>query len=118
MAPQRDSICGHGQDGCGGSPVFSNVLEGWWALALELTQLFRVQWNDPELPGMDYRSSARLTGGLTGHRFAVERQTGGIPTAFDARSGSGAGPVVVLLAEFDALPGLDDEAVPSGTWVE
>jgi aminobenzoyl-glutamate utilization protein B len=95
------------------SLVSSVVLEEWRALEPEIERLFQVQWEDPELPAMEYRSSARLADWLARHGFDVERQAGGLPTAFVARCGSGSGPVLALLAEFDALPGLDNDAVLS-----
>ena len=93
--------------------VSSAALEEWQALEPETVRLFRAQWEDPELPAMEYRSSTRLADWLARHGFAVERQAGGLPTAFVARYGSGNGPVLALLAEFDALPALDNDAVPS-----
>ena len=79
--------------------------EAWNAIAPEIEQLFAQQWADPELPCMEYRSSARLAGWLESHGFAVERQAGGIPTAFVARHATGTGPVIGILCEYDALPG-------------
>jgi aminobenzoyl-glutamate utilization protein B len=93
--------------------ISSAVLEEWKALEPEIVRLFRAQWEDPELPAMEYRSAARLADWLTGHGFAVEKQAGGLPTAFVARCGSGSGPTLALLAEFDALPGLDNDTRPS-----
>ena len=43
--------------------------------------------------------------------FKVERGVAGIPTAFTATAGSGK-PVIGILGEYDALPGLSQEAVP------
>jgi aminobenzoyl-glutamate utilization protein B len=88
----------------------SAVLAEWRELRPEIERLFGAQWRDPELPAMEYRSCARLADWLEGHGFAVERASGGLPTAFTARWCSGAGPVLALLAEFDALPGLDNDA--------
>lgn len=93
--------------------VSSAALEAWQALEPGIVRLFQAQWEDPELPAMEHRSAARLADWLASHGFAVERQAGGIPTAFVARRGNGSGPVVAILAEYDALPGLDNEAVPS-----
>jgi aminobenzoyl-glutamate utilization protein B len=93
--------------------VSSAVLEEWEVLEPEIVQLFRAQWEDPELPAMEFRSAARLADWLAGHGFAVEKQVGGLPTAFVARCGNGSGPILALLAEFDALPGLDNDALPS-----
>ena len=93
-----------------GSSVVSTTLQEWQALEAEIGRLFQEQWKDPELPGMEYRSAARLADWLAGHDFEIERQVGGIPTAFIARSGAGSGPVIAFLAEYDALPGLDNDA--------
>jgi len=78
----------------------------WNAIKPEIERLFSQQWADPELPCMEYRSSARLAEWLETHGFAVERQAGGVPTAFVARRAVGTGPVIGFLCEYDALPGL------------
>ena len=58
------------------------------------------------------REGAQLmTEWLSGHGFMVQTNAGGLPTAFLAEYGSG-GPSIGLLAEYDALPGLANEAVP------
>ena len=44
--------------------------------------------------------------------FAVERGVAGIPTAFVATYGSGK-PVISVLGEFDALPGISQKTVPT-----
>jgi aminobenzoyl-glutamate utilization protein B len=93
--------------------ISSATLLEWKKLKDDITRLFQEQWEEPELPAMEYRSATRLADWLAGHGFAVERQAGGLPTAFVARCGSGSGPVLALLAEFDALPGLDNDALPS-----
>ena len=48
--------------------------------------------------------------------FRIEQGVAGIPTAFIAERGSGR-PVVALLAEFDALPGLSQQAVADVNWM-
>src|SRR5688500_19947829 len=87
------------------------VADEWRTLRPEIENFFAQQWADPELPGMEYRSSARLADWLEAHDFDVTRKAGGIPTAFVARRGNAEGPVIVILAEYDALPGLGNEAV-------
>ena len=89
----------------------SAVASEWRKLRPEIEKLFAQQWIDPELPGMEYRSSARLADWLEALGFDVTRKAGGIPTAFVARSGHAGGPVIAILAEYDALPGLSNEAV-------
>ena len=64
-----------------------------------------------ELGYLEEKSSARLSEYLEGQGFAVERGVAGIPTAFVATVGRGE-PVIGILAEFDALPGLSQAAVP------
>ena len=64
-----------------------------------------------ELGYLENRSSARLAAFLQDHGFAVEAGVAGLPTAFVASRGSGS-PVLGLLAEFDALPGLSQAPVP------
>lgn len=63
-----------------------------------------------ELGYMEYESSELLASHLESHGFSVERGVAGIPTAFVATFGSGA-PVIGLLAEYDALPGMSQDTV-------
>jgi aminobenzoyl-glutamate utilization protein B len=74
--------------------------------------LFGELWAQPEMPAMEYISMATLAGLLEENGFAVERGAGGVPTAFVARKGNGKGPRIGILAEYDALPSLDNAAVP------
>ena len=64
-----------------------------------------------ELGYLETRSSARLASHVEEAGFRVQRGVAGIPTAFVAESGGG-GPVIGVLAEFDALPGLSQAPVP------
>lgn len=66
-------------------------------------------WDNPELGLKETRSSAALIQILEREGFQVTRGVGGEPTAFVATAGSGK-PVVALLAEYDALPGLSQAA--------
>ena len=62
-------------------------------------------------PGyQEYRSSALLAGFLEENGFAVEKGVAGIPTAFVATYGSGH-PIIGVMAEYDALPGLSQDTV-------
>ncbi|MCA0432428.1 MAG: peptidase dimerization domain-containing protein [Proteobacteria bacterium] len=82
-------------------------------LKAAIEALFEAQWRDPEVPAMEYRSSARLQQFLKDHGFEVTAGIGGVPTAFEARLRLRSGPVVAILAEYDALPGLAAEAEAS-----
>ena len=68
-------------------------------------------WDYAEVGYREQRSSALLQERLRQEGFAVEAGVAGIPTAFVASAGSGS-PVIGVLAEFDALPGAAQEAVP------
>ena len=78
----------------------------------ELTDLSDKIWRFAETSLTESRSAAALADYLAERGFTVERGVAGIPTAFVARYGSGA-PVIGILAEFDALPGISNEAAPT-----
>lgn len=61
---------------------------------------------DPEPAFAEHRAAARLCAELADGGFEVERGVAGMDTAFVARAGTGAGPRVALLLEYDALPDL------------
>ena len=84
----------------------------WRRIRPEVEAHVRRLWDAPELPLMEVRAAAALTEWLAGHGFEVERGAVGVPTAFTASYGQGGGPVVALLAEYDALPGQGNLAVP------
>ncbi len=68
-------------------------------------------WDLAELGYLEEESSALLQYELESAGFTVERGVAGMPTAFVASWGSGR-PVIGILAEFDALPGISQSAVP------
>jgi aminobenzoyl-glutamate utilization protein B len=68
-------------------------------------------WNYAEVGYKEVKSSALLQKTLKDNGFAVEAGVAEIPTAFVATYGSGK-PVIGILAEFDALPGLSQQATP------
>ena len=74
-------------------------------------------WNYAELGYKETRSSALLQQTLKENGFDVKSSVAGIPTAFVATYGSGK-PVIGILAEYDALPGLAQEAVPERKVIE
>ncbi|MGE5340387.1 MAG: amidohydrolase [Candidatus Omnitrophota bacterium] len=57
----------------------------------------------------EYKSSKCLADLLEQNGFKIEPNAGGLPTAFVATYGSGQ-PVIGILGEFDALPGLSQKA--------
>jgi aminobenzoyl-glutamate utilization protein B len=68
-------------------------------------------WNYSEVGYKEEKSSALLKDLLIKEGFTVESGVAGIPTAFVASFGSGS-PVIGILAEYDALPGLSQQAIP------
>ena len=68
-------------------------------------------WDYAEVGYKEVRSSALLQKTLADNGFTVKAGVADIPTAFVASYGSGS-PVIGILAEFDALPGLSQQAVP------
>lgn len=68
-------------------------------------------WEFAEVGYQEVKSSDLLQQTLTQSGFKVEKSVAGIPTAFVATYGSGK-PVIAILAEFDALPGVSQDAVP------
>lgn len=69
-------------------------------------------WGFAELGYAEEKSSAVLQGYLDSQGFKIESGVAGIPTAFVATAGKGE-PVIGILAEFDALPGISQRAVPT-----
>ena len=67
-------------------------------------------WDWAEVGYQETKSSALLQQELTSAGFKVEAGVAGIPTAFVASAGSGK-PLIGILAEFDALPGINQDAV-------
>ena len=68
-------------------------------------------WEWAEVGLKEYQTSKLLADILEAHGFAVERGVAGMPTAFVATYGSGK-PVIGMMAELDALPGLSQKVVP------
>ena len=66
-------------------------------------------WGMPELCYAEHRSCAEHTAMLEAEGFRVTRNLAGIPTAVMGEAGEG-GPVIAILGEYDALPGLSQEA--------
>ncbi|GAB3972535.1 M20 family metallopeptidase [Spirosoma terrae] len=71
-------------------------------------------WDFAELGYLEEKSSALLEEQLKKEGFEVQTGVAGIPTAFVATYGSGK-PVIGILGEYDALPGLATEAKPEFT---
>lgn len=78
--------------------------EKYEAIALKI-------WDWAEMGYQEVQSSALLQETLSEAGFRIEKGVAGIPTAFVAEYGSGT-PIIGILGEYDALPGLSQKAVP------
>ena len=77
----------------------------------ELIKISDTLWSYAETAMLEYKSSRFLISELEKAGFKVERNVAGMPTAFIATYGKGK-PIIGILAEYDALPGLSQKAVP------
>ena len=68
-------------------------------------------WELAEVGLLEYKTSKLLSDVIERHGFSVERGVAGMPTAFVATWGKGH-PVIGVLGELDALPGLSQKPVP------
>jgi aminobenzoyl-glutamate utilization protein B len=75
----------------------------------DFTALSDRVWGMPETCYTERRSVAEHAAELRRQGFAVTENVAGIPTAVIGEAGSG-GPVIAILGEYDALPGLSQEA--------
>ncbi len=66
-------------------------------------------WGTPELAYGEARSVAEHVAMLEQEGFRITREVAGIPTAVMGEAGED-GPVIAILGEYDALPGLSQEA--------
>jgi len=68
-------------------------------------------WSFAELGLVEYKSSSLLINELKKHGFRVKRGVAGMPTAFIASYGESK-PIIAVLGEYDALPGLSQKKIP------
>ncbi len=78
------------------SETYANIAQEIWGLA--------------EMGYQEVKSSALLQKTLEDEGFTIKTGVAGIPTAFIAEYGSGS-PVIGIMGEYDALPGLSQQAV-------
>jgi len=76
-----------------------------------LVELCDRVWGLAELGLVEYESSRLLADELERWGFRVSRGVAGMPTAFTAEWGKGH-PVIGIMGEYDALPGLSQKPVP------
>ena len=68
-------------------------------------------WNYAEMGYQEEKSVELLSKTLENEDFQVKMGVAGMPTAFVAEYGSGS-PIIAIMGEFDALPGLSQKAFP------
>ena len=76
-----------------------------------LTEISDAIWEYAELGYIEFKSAKLLADELETHGFKVEREVAGIPTAFVGTWGKGK-PVIGVMGEYDALPGLSQKVSP------
>lgn len=88
--------------------ILSDIDRGSARLSQNALQI----WGYGELGFQEHKSSALLQKELKDAGFTVKANVAGMPTAFIASFKTGNGPVIGILAEFDALPGLSQAPEP------
>jgi aminobenzoyl-glutamate utilization protein B len=78
----------------------------------DLIEISDAIWASAETAFEEHTSSKLLADYAENHGFTVERGVAGMPTAFVATYGAGK-PVISILGEFDALPGISQKAQPT-----
>jgi len=81
------------------------------ALEHEIGNISMELWGYSEIALREVRSAEFLASILEREGFKLERGVAGMPTAFVAEWGNG-GPVIGILAEYDALPNIGNDPVP------
>jgi aminobenzoyl-glutamate utilization protein B len=79
--------------------------------APEYTKIADKIWDLAEVGYQETRSAALLMEQLKKAGFKITEKVGGLPTAFSAEFGSGK-PVIGILGEYDALPGMQQDRAP------
>jgi len=92
------------------SPAQQDAIDKVEELGPELREVATFIWENPEISTDEFLSAGRLIDYLEKYGFVVEEEVvEGLPTSFVGTYGSGK-PVVGILAEFDALPGLSQKS--------
>ncbi len=87
------------------------ILKSMDKRAARYNQLSKQIWGYAELGFAEMQSASALEKELAAAGFKIAANVGGAPTAFTASWGAGK-PVIAILGEYDALPGLSQAPVP------
>jgi aminobenzoyl-glutamate utilization protein B len=77
----------------------------------QLGAIAKAIWDHPEVGLQEFFAAQRLSEELKGAGFRIEAGVGQMPTAFVATWGEGK-PIIGILGEYDALPGLSQKVSP------
>jgi aminobenzoyl-glutamate utilization protein B len=100
-----------------GSGAMDQVLRSLDAKRDAYADVAKQIWSFAEVGYQEEKSSALLQAQLRAAGFDVKAGVADMPTAFVASWGSGT-PVLGIVGEFDALPGLSQKAIPSREAIE
>jgi amidohydrolase len=79
------------------------AVDGMRADLLELSHAIH---QEPELALEEFKAAKRLSDAVASHDLAVQREAFGVKTAYASEFGKEKGPVIAVLSEYDALPGV------------
>ena len=100
-----------------GQKTKENVIKSIDAGYDQYSAIAKKIWEFAEVGFQETQSSALIQETLAENGFKIEAGVAGMPTAFIASYGTGK-PVIAILGEFDALPGVAQQAVPEKTTIE
>lgn len=83
----------------------------------QTAEIARKLWEWAEVGYQESQSSTLMQEALQAEGFTINRGVAKIPTAFTAEYGSD-GPVIAILAEMDALPGINQDALATRAPIE
>jgi aminobenzoyl-glutamate utilization protein B len=93
------------------APHVAPMIAGIDAASAHYADVARRIWQFAEVGYQEEKSAALLQSELRAAGFTVKSGIAGEPTAFVAEYGTGK-PVIAILGEYDALPGLSQDSVP------
>lgn len=92
--------------GGAGASLKSRIDEHIERVAADLVALSHSLYREPELGFEEFKSVAKVRDLLAQHGHTAEVGVYGLKTALEARISHGPGPTIVIMAEYDALPGV------------
>jgi len=90
---------------------YKTFMEAIDSKSSKYSEIAQTIWNYAEMGYQEKKSSALLQKTLADEGFMIKKGIAEIPTAFSASFGTD-GPVIAILGEYDALPGLSQKNVP------